>query len=148
MKKFQIGTLALAAVLAIGGGAVLASEKTVTEDKAATEAVVTQEASRVVTVDGKETEIYSEDEALLKAIDNGEVTIAIDETEVDTATVADVVPSEAADTVSTEGASRVVTVDGEEIEVYSDDEALLEAIANGEIEIIGATKSVPAQKAE
>ena len=145
MKKFQIGTLALAAFLAIGGGAVFASEKA---NGAATETVVRQEASRVVTVDGKETEIYSEDEALLKAIDNGEVTIAIDETEGDTATVADVVPTEAADTVSTEGASRVVTVDGEEIEVYSDDEALLEAIANGEIEIIGATKSVPAQKAE
>lgn len=148
MKKFQIGTLALAAFLAIGGGAVLASEKTVTEDEAATEAVVIQEASRVVTVDGKETEIYSEDEALLKAIDNGEVEIAIDETEADTATVADLVPSEAADIVSTEGASRVVTVDGKEIEVYSEDEALLEAIANGEIEIIGATESVPAQQAE
>lgn len=148
MKKFQIGTLALAAFLAIGGGAVLASEKTVTEDEAATEAVVIQEASRVVTVDGKETEIYSEDEALLKAIDNGEVEIAIDETEADTATVADLVPSEAADIVSTEGASRVVTVDGKEIELYSDDEALLEAIANGEVEIIGATESVPAQQAE
>lgn len=145
MKKFQIGTLALAAVLAMGGGAVFASEKA---NGAATEAVVTQEASRVVTVDGKETEIYSEDEALLKAIDNGEVTIAIDETEADTATVADLVPSEAADTVSTEGASRVVTVDGKEIELYSEDEALLEAIANREVEIIGATKSVPAQQAE
>lgn len=145
MKKFQIGTLALAAVLAMGGGAVFASEKA---NGAATETAVEKEASRVVTVDGMETEIYSDDEALLKAIDNGEVEIAIDETEADIATVADLVPSEAADIVSTEGASRVVTVDGKEIELYSEDEALLEAIANGEVEIIGATKSVPAQKAE
>lgn len=121
MKKFQIGTLALAAFLAIGGGAVFASEKA---DGATIETVVKKEASTVVTVDGMETEIYSTDEALLKAIDNGEVEIMIDSTES--------VPAQ--------------EVDGMKIE--SDDEAFLKAIENGEIEIIGATESVPAQKAE
>lgn len=123
MKKFQIGTLALAAVLAMGGGAVFASEKA---NGAATETAVEKEASRVVTVDGMETEIYSDDEALLKAIDNGEVEIIIEATES--------VPAQ--------------EIDGMEIVIDTEDEEFLKALENGEVEIIGATKSVPAQQAE
>ncbi len=64
MKKIQIGTLAIAAVLAIGGGSVFASEKAADY--------------KSVIVDG--VEIESQDKELLKAIENGEVEISVDTT--------------------------------------------------------------------
>lgn len=119
MKKFQMDTLALVAVLAIGGGSVFAAEK------------VAQQKS--VTVDG--IEIASEDEALLKAVENREIKIIVDGTEAEEG-IENVELVESAENV--ENVEKVidpksVTVDG--IAISSEDEALLKAVENKEVKI-------------